>query len=71
MGVELARRRPGLNSIECVYGAGQFYNLGPRRSRGNPNMRHGAGARLVMQQNGLVLEVPSPREATVPHRELS
>ena len=70
MGVELARRRPGLHSIQCAYGAGQFYNLGPRCSRGNPNMRYGEGARLVMQQNELVLEVPSPREATVPHREI-
>ena len=70
MGVELAQRRPGLHSIECVYGAGQFYNLGPRRSRSNPHMRHGDAARLVMQQSRLVLEVPSPREATVPHREL-
>ena len=27
MGAELARRRPGLCSIDCIYGAGQFYNL--------------------------------------------
>ena len=32
MGVELARRRPGVCSIGCVYGPGQFYNLGPRCS---------------------------------------
>jgi hypothetical protein len=71
MGAELARRRPGLCSIDCVYGPGQFYNLGPRRSdldglRG----QHLDTPRLIMQQGALLLQVPSPREATVPHREL-
>ena len=71
MGVELARRRPGLRSIDCVYGPGHFYNLGPRRSdldglRGQRLDR----PRLIMQQGALLLQVPSPREATVPHREL-
>jgi len=70
MGVELARRRRGLASIECVYGPGQFYNLGSRRSGHNPNWQHADGPRLIMQPGGLLLEVPSPREATVPHREL-
>ena len=70
MGAELARRRPGLCSIDCVYGPGQFYNLGPRRSdldglRGH----HLDTPRLIMQQGALMLQVPSPREATVPHRE--
>ena len=70
MGAELARRRPGLCSIDCVYGPGQFYNLGPRRSdldglRGH----HLDTPRLIMQQGALLLQVPSPREATVPHRE--
>ncbi len=70
MGAELARRRPGLCSIDCVYGPGQFYNLGPRRSdldglRGH----HLDTPRLIMQQGALLLQVPSSREATVPHRE--
>jgi len=48
-----------------------FYNLGPRRSdldglRG----QHLDTPRLIMQQGALLLQVPSPREATVPHREL-
>jgi hypothetical protein len=70
MGAELARRRPGLCSIDCVYGRGQFYNLGSRRSD-----LDGLGGqcldrpRLIMQQGALLLQVPSPREATVPHRE--
>jgi hypothetical protein len=71
MGVVLARRRPGLCSIDCVYGPGGFYNLGPRRSdldglRGQNLDR----PRLIMQQGALLLLVPSPREATVPHRKL-
>jgi hypothetical protein len=71
MGVELARRRPGLCSIDCVYGPGQFYNLGPRTSdidglRGQLLDT----PRLIMQQGALLLQVPSPREATVPHREM-
>jgi hypothetical protein len=71
MGRELARRRPGVCSIGCVYGPGQFYNLGPRCSdvddlRGQQL----DGPQLIMQQGELLLLVPSPREATVPHREL-
>jgi hypothetical protein len=71
MGAELARRRPGLCSIDCIYGAGQFYNLGSRRSdldglRG----QHLVAPRLILQQGALRLLVPSPREAIVPHREL-
>jgi hypothetical protein len=71
MGAELVRRRPGLCSIDCVYGPGQFYNLGPRR-----NDEDGLGGqrldrpRLIMQKGALLLQVPSPREATVPHRDL-
>jgi hypothetical protein len=71
MGAELARRRPGLCSIDCIYGPGQFYNLGSRRSdldglRG----QHLDSPRLIIQQGALLLQVPSPREAIVPHREL-
>jgi hypothetical protein len=70
-GAELARRRPGLCSIDCIYGPGQFYNLGSRRSdldglRG----QHLDSPRLIIQQGALLLQVPSPREAIVPHREL-
>jgi hypothetical protein len=76
MGVELARRRPGLCSIECVYGPGHFYNLGLRRSVEDVRVPHlGGPPRLIMhaadQAPGeLLLLVPSPRAATVPHRQL-
>ena len=70
MGVELARQRPGLRSIDCVYGPGGFYNLGPRRSPDPLPGQHLDAPRLVRQQGDLLLLVPSPQEATVPHREL-
>ena len=71
MGAELARRRPGLRSIDCVYGPGQFYNLGPRRSEVDGlRGQHLDRPRLIMQDGAIVLLVPSPREATVPHRKL-
>jgi hypothetical protein len=72
MGVELVRRRPGLRSIHCVYGCGQFYNLGTRRSDVDGlGGQHLDGPRLIMNDGGIRLLVPSPREATVPHRELA
>ena len=71
MGAELARRRAGLRSINSVYGPGQFYNLGPRRSDLDGLLgQHIDTPRLIMQHSALLLQVPSPREATVPHREL-
>jgi hypothetical protein len=71
MGVELVRRRPGLRSIDCVYGPGQFYNLGTRRSDVDGlGGQHSDGPRLIMQDGAIRLLVPSPREATVPHREV-
>ena len=75
MGVELARRRPGLCSIECVYGPGHFYNLGLRRSVEDLRVQHLDEPRLIMHSaehatGELLLLVPSPRAATVPHRQL-
>lgn len=70
MGVQLARRRPGLCSIDCVYGRGQFYNVGPCHF--DLDGLHGQrpdGPRLIMHQGALLLQIPSPREATVPHRD--
>jgi hypothetical protein len=66
MGAHLARQRPGLCSIDCVYGRGRFYNVGSRSMRS----KELDAPRLIRQQGALQLLVPSPREATVPHREL-
>jgi hypothetical protein len=71
MGVRLALQRPGLRSIDCIYGQGEFYNLGPRRCEVDDLRGHQLGGpRLISGQGTLQLLVPSPREATVPHREL-
>ena len=71
MGAQLVRQRPGLRSIECVYGRGRFYNLGPRRHPDRLPGQHASTPRLIQQLGALLLLVPSPREAIVPHRELS
>ena len=70
MGAQLARQRPGVCSIECVYGPGQFYNLGPQRLGDRLPGQHVDAPRLILHQGALLLLVPSPREATVPHRKL-
>jgi hypothetical protein len=67
---DMARQRPGLRSIDFVYGPGRFYNLGPRPLDDPLPGQHVEAPRLVQQQGALLLVVPSPREATVPHREL-
>lgn len=74
IGVPMGRSwRPGMCSINCVYGPGQFCNLGPRRSDldGLPGQHMDTNTpRLIMQHGAVLLQVPSPREATVPHREV-
>ena len=69
-GTQLARQRPGVRSIECVYGPGRFYDLGPRRHSDRLPGLHLGGPRLILQHGALLLLVPSPCEATVPHRTL-
>jgi hypothetical protein len=71
MGVELARQRPGLCSIDFVYGPGGFYNLGPHRNEEPLGGQYPDVPRLVQQEGALELVVPSPEEATDPHRGLS
>jgi hypothetical protein len=71
IGAPLARQRSGLCSIDCVYGRGRFYNLRPRRHRDRLRGQHLDAPRLIRRRGALLLLVRSPREATVPHRELS
>jgi hypothetical protein len=71
MGVELARLRQDCARSTVSTGPAQFDNLGPRRSdAGGLGGQQLDGPRLIMQQGALLLQLPSPREATVPHREL-
>jgi hypothetical protein len=69
MGACVARQRPGVRSISIEYGDGGFYNLEPRRFSPRPGVRHGQ-VRLHRQDGQLVLDLPSPTEATVPQRPL-
>ena len=69
IGAQLDSAR-GLCSIDCVYALGRFYNLGPRRHRDRLRGQHLDAPRLIRQRGALLPRVPSPREATVPHREL-
>jgi hypothetical protein len=67
LGAHLARKRPGLREIRISYGGGRFYNNEPRRFRRRTGpWRH--RARLREQHGGLVLELPTAREAVVPQR---
>jgi hypothetical protein len=67
---QLAQQRAGLCSIDYVHGRGRFCNLGLRRHRDRLRGQHLDAPRLIRQRGALLLLVPSPREATVPHREL-
>lgn len=78
LGACLARQRPGLREVRINYGGGTIYNSGRRRICGHESRLGGlTGGRLVSgqprillhQEHGeLVLELPAPTEAVVPHR---
>jgi hypothetical protein len=60
--------RPATGTRSC--GARVSYNLGPRRHRDRLRGQHLDAPRPIRQLGALLLLVPLPREATVPHREL-
>jgi hypothetical protein len=67
LGAHVARQRPGVRSIRIKYGSGRFYNLETRRFRPRVNVWRNQ-VRLRQQRGHLVLDLPSPTEATVPQR---
>jgi hypothetical protein len=67
MGAYVARQRPGVRSIRIKYGGGRFYNIEPRRFRPRVNVWR-SQIRLRRQRGHLVLDLPSPTEATVPQQ---
>jgi len=69
LGACLAARHPGVQDIRIRYGAGHFYNLEPRRFMPDPRVRRGP-ARLRLNRGNLLLDLPGPSEAIVPHRPL-
>lgn len=81
LGALLARARPGVREIRIGYGRGRIYNGGPRRIESDPELKARLGSPpgglpatpqaqlLLHQEHGeLVLELPAPTEAVVPHR---
>jgi hypothetical protein len=81
LGAQLARQRPGVREIRIRYGSGTIYNCGPRRVRSAgqqarvdwpPRRRpvRGQPALILLHEEhgALVLELPAPTEAVVPHR---
>lgn len=69
LGAHLARQRPGLREIRISYGDGCFYNIQPRRFRRciGP-WRH--QVQLCERHGGLVLDLPTAREAIVSQRPM-
>jgi hypothetical protein len=66
LGARLAERRPGVREIRVNYGNGSYYNLSPQRFKRQWTLRR--RARLRVEGAGLVLDLPSPVQARVPHR---
>jgi len=66
LGARLAERRPGVREIRVSYGNGSYYNLSPQRFKRQWTLRR--RARLRVEGAGLVLDLPSPVQARVPHR---
>jgi erythromycin esterase-like protein len=65
MGAWLADDLPGLRSITVAYGSGKFYNAGSRTI--NSERHDMRSARLYLNQQLLLLDLPGPAEAVVPH----
>jgi hypothetical protein len=69
LGAHLPGQRLGLREIQISYGGGRFYNIEPRQFRRRTVFwRH--RARLRERRGGLVLDLPTAREAVVPQRPM-
>jgi hypothetical protein len=66
LGARLGERRPGVREIRVNYGNGSYYNLSPQRFKRQWTLRR--KARLRVDGPSLVLDLPSPVQARVPHR---
>jgi hypothetical protein len=66
LGARLAERRPGVREIRINYLNGSYYNLSPQRFKRQWTLRR--RARLRVEGTSLVLDLPSPVQARVPHR---
>jgi hypothetical protein len=66
LGARLAEWRPGVREIHIRYGNGTYYNQSPQRFKHQFSLRR--RARLRAEGGALVLELPDPMQARVPHR---
>jgi hypothetical protein len=66
IGARLAQLRPGVREIRVRYGNGTYYNLSPQRFKLHWSLRR--QARLHAEGGALVLDLPRPVQARVPHR---
>ncbi|HEX4093634.1 MAG TPA: hypothetical protein VHZ33_33370 [Trebonia sp.] len=66
LGARLAEWRPGVREIHIRYGNGSYYNLSPQRFKHQFSLRR--KARLKAEGSALVLDLPAPMQARVPHR---
>jgi len=66
LGARLAEWRPGVREIRIRYGNGTYYNLSPQRFNHQFSLRR--TARLRAEGGSLVLDLPAPAQAWVPHR---
>jgi hypothetical protein len=66
LGARLAEWRPGVREIHVRYGNGTYYNLSPQRFKHQYSLRR--KARLHAEGGRLVLDLPGPAQAWVPHR---
>jgi hypothetical protein len=69
LGQWLAAQRPGVREIRIIYHEGRFYNMRPRQF--DPVVPAPRRARLREESGGLVLDLPTATEATVPERPRS
>jgi hypothetical protein len=66
LGARLAEQRSGVREVQVKYGNGGYYNLSPQRFKRQWSLRR--RARLHLEGSTLVLDLPSPVQARVPHR---
>ena len=66
LGARLAEWRPGVREIHIRYGNGTYYNLSPHQFKRQFSIRR--TARLRAEGSALVLDLPAPVQAQVPHR---
>jgi hypothetical protein len=66
IGARLAELRPGVRAIRIRYGNGSYYNLSPQRFKLHWSPRR--QPRLHPEGGTLVLDLPRPVQARVPHR---